>query len=112
LLEELQRFVAVLEGFTDTVVAHVGAPMVPAFGMIDEALRRHRVERGKAASFVDRLLGLELSRDHYDEGRAFCEGVVERTGIEGLQRLWQRPEMVPTPAEVQAPGLWLARIEL
>src|SRR4051812_13699475 len=42
MLEELQRFVAVLEGYTDTVVAELGSAMVPSFGMIDEALRRHR----------------------------------------------------------------------
>jgi putative hydrolase len=112
LLEELQRFVAVLEGYTDVVVDQVGEPMVPSFGMIDEALRRHRVERGQAAAFVDRLLGLELSREHYEQGVAFCEGVVERAGIDGLNRLWRGPEMLPTPAELGAPGLWLARIEL
>jgi putative hydrolase len=112
LLEELQRFVAVLEGYTDTVAAQLGQPMVPSFDMIDEALRRHRVERGQAAAFVDRLLGLELDRDHYEQGRAFCAGVVERAGLEGLNRLWEGPAQVPTPAELAAPGLWLARIEL
>jgi uncharacterized protein (DUF2342 family) len=80
--------------------------------MIDEALRRHRVDRGQAAAFVDRLLGLELDRDHYDRGVAFCKGVVERSGIDGLNRLWTGEEMMPTPAELDAPGLWLARIEL
>jgi putative hydrolase len=112
LLEELQRFVAVIEGYTDTVVAELGEPMVPGFRMLDEALRRHRVERGQAAAFVDRLLGLELSRDHYEQGVAFCTGVIERAGREGLDRLWGGPEFVPTPAELEAPGLWLARIEL
>jgi putative hydrolase len=112
MLEALQRFVAVLEGYTDTIVAQLGQPMIPSFGMIDEALRRHRVERGQAAAFVDRLLGLELDREDYDRGVAFCAGVVERAGIDGLNRLWEGPEMVPTEAELNAPGLWLARIEL
>jgi putative hydrolase len=112
LLEALQRFVAVLEGYTDTIVAQVGAPMVPSFGMIDEALRRHRVDRGQAAAFVDRLLGLELDREHYERGVAFCSGVVERSGVEGLNRLFEGPQMIPTAAELAAPGLWLARIEL
>jgi putative hydrolase len=112
MLEALQRFVAVLEGYTDTVVAQLGAPMVPSFGMIDEALRRHRVERGEAASFVDRLLGLELDRTHYERGVAFCNGVVERAGLDGLNRLWLDPSKVPTPAEIEAPGLWLERIDI
>jgi uncharacterized protein (DUF2342 family) len=29
-----------------------------------------------------------------------------------LNRLWESERMLPTPAELEAPGLWLARIEL
>ncbi len=114
ILEELQRFVAVLEGYTDVVVANVGGKMVASHARIDEALRRHRLERGEAAAFVDRLLGLELDRRHYDAGVAFCRGVVERSdgSLDHLNRLWEREEMVPTRSELEAPGLWLARIEL
>ncbi len=112
LLEELQRFVSVLEGYTDIVVARLGAGMVTAHERVDEALRRHRLERGDATSFVDRLLGLELDRGHYDAGVAFCRGVVERGGIEQLNRLWTSEDLVPTRAELEAPGLWLARIDL
>ena len=112
ILAELQRFVSVLEGYADVVVEKIGERMVSTHGRIDEALRRHRLERGDAASFVDRLLGLELDRKHYDDGAAFCRGVIERAGLDGLNRLWAAAQMVPTPAELQAPGLWLARIEL
>ncbi|MCU1426882.1 MAG: putative hydrolase [Actinomycetia bacterium] len=112
MLEALQRFVTVLEGYTDVVAARLGGPMITSFDMIDEALRRHRVERGQAAGFVDQLLGLQLDREHYERGVAFCRGVVERSGNDGLNRLWEGPAMIPTPAELDAPGLWLARIEL
>ena len=112
LLEELQRFVSVLEGYADVVVETIGERMVSAHERIDEALRRHRLERGDAARFVDRLLGLELERRHYEEGVAFCRGVIERAGLDGLNRLWEGEHMVPTRAELEAPGLWLARIEL
>ena len=36
----------------------------------------------------------------------------ERTGAEGLRRLFDDPAHLPTPNEVDAPGLWLARIDL
>jgi putative hydrolase len=111
-LEQLQRLAAVLEGYADTVVDAVGEPLVPSLTQIEEALRRHRVDRGRAADFVDRMLGLELGRDHYERGHAFCRGVVERAGLEGLDRLWESEAMVPTPNELAAPGLWLARINL
>ena len=115
LLAELQRFVSVLEGYTDVVVAALGERMVASHARIDEALRRHRLERGEAATFVDRLLGLELDRDHYDNGVAFCRGVVERSDgrdFDQLNRLWTSESMVPTANELGAPGLWLARIDL
>jgi putative hydrolase len=112
MLEALQRFVSVLEGYTDLVVETLGEGMITSHVRIDEALKRHRLDRGEAASFVDRLLGLELDRGHYDVGIAFSRGVVERAGIEQLNRLWSGPEMMPTPSELEAPGLWLARIDL
>src|SRR5439155_14263202 len=88
MLEALQRFVSVLEGYTDVVVDMLGERMITSHARIDEALKRHRLERGEAAAFVDRLLGLELGRDHYDEGVAFARGVFERGGAEQLNRLW------------------------
>ena len=112
LLEALQRFVSVLEGYTDIVVETLGANMMTSHARIDEALKRHRLDRGESAAFVDRLLGLELDRGHYDVGVAFSRGVVERGGMEQLNRLWTGPEMMPTRAELEAPGLWLARIDL
>jgi putative hydrolase len=112
LLESLQRFVSVLEGYTDVVVELLGERMMTSHARIDEALRRHRLDRGESAAFVDRLLGLELDRGHYDEGVAFSRGVVERGGIDQLNRLWDGAEMMPTRSELEAPGLWMARIDL
>lgn len=108
----LARFASVLEGYADHVVERVGGSLVTSFGRVDEALRRHRLEQGRAAGFVERLLGLELTRDDYERGQAFCAGVAERAGPAGLNRLWEHESRVPTPAELEAPGLWLARIEL
>lgn len=110
--ERLRGFATVLEGYADTVVAHVTERLVPTYPQIHEALTRHRIERGEAGQFVDALLGIDLARDDYERGRAFCGGVVERAGLEGLNRLWHDESMVPTPSELDAPGLWLARIDL
>lgn len=61
---------------------------------------------------MGKLLGVEVDQAIVDKGRTFVAGVVERAGEEGLARLWQTAATLPTPAEVDAPGLWLARIEL
>ena len=110
--EELQRLTAVVEGYADHVLATIGKRLIPTFDQIHEAMQRHRVERGEAERFIETLLGLKLERAHYERGQTFVDGVVERAGIEGLNRLWEDPSMLPTPNELDAPGLWLARIDL
>jgi len=109
---QLQLLCAVLEGYADAVLERVGEKLIPSFGQIHEAMQRHRVERGEAEVFIEGLLGLKLERAHYEQGAAFCAGVVERAGPQALNRLWETERMLPTPAELEAPGLWLARIEL
>jgi putative hydrolase len=109
---QLQLLTAVLEGYADSVLERVGEKLIPSFRQIHEAMQRHRVERGEAEVFIEGLLGLKLERHHYEQGMAFCRGVIERAGPEGLNRLWESEQMLPTPAELDAPGLWLARIEL
>jgi uncharacterized protein (DUF2342 family) len=80
--------------------------------MVTEALRRRRVTADPSDRFVERLFGLELTQSHYERGTAFVKGVVERAGADALERLWRSDRELPTPAEIDAPGLWLARIDL
>lgn len=110
--EQLRVFATVIEGYADTVVAQVTDRLVPTSAQIHEAFTRHRVDRGEAGLFIDALLGVDLEREDYERGRHFCDGVIERAGFDGLNRLWTDEAMVPTPSELEAPGLWLARIDL
>ena len=59
---------------------------------------------------MERLFGLELRQATFDRGASFVEGLVDRAGIEVLDELWGDVERLPTPAELGAPGLWLARV--
>ena len=108
----LEATVAVVVGVVDHVVDLVGTELIADYGMLTEALRRRRVEAASADRFVERLFGLELTQATYDRGAAFVRGVLDREGEDGLRRLWEGEETLPTPAEVDAPGLWLARISL
>lgn len=112
MLPELEALVAVVVGYVDHTMDQIGASLLSGYGQLTEALRRRRVEASGADRFVERLFGLELTQAQYDRGRSFVSGVVERAGNDGLARLWSVAEHLPTPAEVDAPGLWLARIDL
>jgi len=78
---------------------------------VSEAVKRRRVEEGPGQRVLGKLLGIEIDQAVVDKGHLFVNGVVERAGEEGLARLWESARTLPTPPEVDAPGLWLARIE-
>jgi len=110
LLPRLEALVAVVVGYVDHLMDRVGGRLIRSYDMLTEALRRRRVTADESDRFVERLLGLELGQDQYDRGAAFITGVVDRAGTEVLERLWADEADLPTPAEVDAPGLWLARL--
>lgn len=112
LLPRVEAFVAAVVGWVDHVVDTASSSLLTSSTMIAEAVRRRRVETTDADRFVERLLGLELTQATYDRGRTFVDGIVERAGADGLVRLWESDRTLPTPSEVDAPGLWLARIDL
>lgn len=108
----LHDLLAVLLGVVDLAMEEAGAAMLGPNSRVAEAIHRHRVEADASDSFIEKLLGLELAQEQVDRGEAFVRGVIERAGAAGLGSLWANGEHLPTTAEVDAPGLWLARIEL
>ena len=109
---QLEAVTGVIEGYVDYVLDNVGRGLIGSFGSLSEALRRRRVEANPGDRFVERLFGLELGQKQYDRGSRFVHGIVERVGEDGLARLWQDDRHLPTPAEVDAPGLWWERVNL
>jgi putative hydrolase len=108
----LDALVALVVGFADHTVDQVAARLLGSSGRIGEAIRRRRLEADQASRFVERLLGLSITAAQVERGNRFVSGVIERAGADGLARLWQSDRQLPTPNELDAPGLWLARIDL
>ena len=111
-LPRIEALVAAVVGYVDWVMDTIGASLIGSYGQITEALRRRRVEAGEGDRFVEHLLGLEVGQAQYSRGEAFVAGVVERAGPDALGRLWGDIRDLPTPNDIDAPGLWLARIDL
>ena len=111
-LSKVESLSAAMQGYVDHVMDVAGRNLIGSYGMLTEALRRRRVEDAPGNRYVGSLFGLELTQAVYDRGGAFVRGVVERAGEEGLARLWHSPRELPTPAELDAPGLWLERIDI
>lgn len=108
----LEALTSTIAGYVDYIMDGVGVGLIGSYNSISEAVRRRRVEANKGGRFVEGLFGLQLGQRQYDRGSAFVRGIVERTGGDGLARLWESSSTLPTPSEVDAPGLWWERINL
>ncbi|MEZ5321746.1 MAG: zinc-dependent metalloprotease [Microthrixaceae bacterium] len=112
LLPQIATLVACVEGFTEWLLDSIGAPLLSEHARVAEAFRRRRVEITAAGRFVERLFGLELTQDTLDAGVGFISGIAARGGDAAVAKLWSDLESLPTPAELAAPGLWMARVGL
>lgn len=108
----LDAMVAAIIGYIDHNVDAAASQVLGEGSQIAEAVRRRRVESSSNDTFVEQLLGLRLTRQQLERGRTFVDGVVERAGNEGISQLCSAPGNLPTPSELDAPGLWLARLEI
>ena len=108
----LDAMIASIIGYIDHSVDAMEALVLGGGKQIAEAVRRRRVESAPHDSFVEQLLGLRLTRQQVERGHAFAAGVTERAGHDGLSQLFAKAGNLPTPSELDASGLWLARIEL
>ena len=107
----LDAAVAAIVGYIDHCVDRASARILGDGSRIAEAVRRRRVSQSADRVFVERLLGIDLTTERVALAHQFVAGVIERAGEEGLAQLLDRPGNLPTPAEIVAPGLWLARLE-
>jgi putative hydrolase len=113
LAPQLDAATAAVVGCIDYLVDSVAVRVIGGDALrIAEAVRRRRVESSPDDVFVHRLLGLRLTNEQVQRGKEFAGGVADRVGEAGLIALLGREAALPTPAEIDASGLWIARLEL
>jgi coenzyme F420 biosynthesis associated uncharacterized protein len=112
LLDRVQATMALIEGHAEHVMDAAGAPLLPSLPALREALDRRRRERPPLARLLERLLGLDLKMRQYEIGKRFCDAVVERGGVDALNRAWVAPGQLPTLAELADPPAWLRRTQV
>jgi putative hydrolase len=117
LAPQLDAAVAAVIGYVDYLVDSVAVRVIGGDALrMAEAVRRRRVEVSPEDLFVERLLGLQLTQAQVQRGKTFIGGAIDRLGGTDAERrltaLMGLPDALPTPAELDAPGLWLARLGL
>ena len=101
---------ALVEGHAEHVMDAAGEALVADLPRLRGALDASRAERSPMAAMLERLLGLDLKLRQYREGRAFCDAVVARAGMGGLNTAFAGPEQLPTLAEIADAESWLSRV--
>ena len=107
----LDAAIAGVVGYIDHYVDRVTARILGQASPIGEAVRRRRVAQSGDRVFVERLLGVDLTSEQVERAQQFIAGVLERAGDDGVALLLAKHGNLPTPSEIVAPGLWLARLE-
>jgi coenzyme F420 biosynthesis associated uncharacterized protein len=110
-LDRVQAFMAVLEGYAEHVMDAVGAQVLDDLPSLRSALQRRRRDRSGLLKVLERLIGMDLKMRQYEQGKAFCDGVVARAGMDGLNHVWDGPDAMPSMQELDDPAGWLARVE-
>jgi uncharacterized protein (DUF2342 family) len=57
-----------------------------------------------------RLTGMDLKLEQYKKGERFVAAIDAARGPAALRRLWDGPETLPRPGEIEAPERWIARV--
>ena len=59
-----------------------------------------------------RITGMDLKMEQYRKGEAFVAEIERLAGATALRRLWDGPETLPRPEEIERPGEWVRRMGL
>lgn len=111
-LDRVQSVMAVIEGHAEHVMDAVAPDLLPSLPSLRAALDRRRKSQSGLSRLLAKLLGLELKLRQYEQGKFFCDAIVQAAGTEALVHVFSAPDALPTLAELTDPPAWLARVGL
>ena len=109
IVDRITAVMSLLEGHADVVMDSVGPDVIPSVAAIRQKFTVRRAGQG-FDKVIRLVLGLDAKMRQYRDGAAFCRAVIDRVGMDGLNRVWTSPNTLPTRAEITDPQLWLSRV--
>jgi coenzyme F420 biosynthesis associated uncharacterized protein len=110
IVDRITATMSLLEGHADVVMDGVGPEVIPSVATIREKFNRRRQGAGGLDQLLRRLLGFDAKMRQYRDGAAFVRGVVDRVGMDGLNKVWTSPNTLPSKAEIGDPAAWVRRV--
>jgi coenzyme F420 biosynthesis associated uncharacterized protein len=109
-IAKLQAIMSVLEGYANFVMHRVGRRHLDHFDDLEEAFARRRAQRTIVERAVLAITGINMKMRQYEVGESFCQAAAQAGGVTLLNRVWEGAEMMPSPAELRSPDIWIARV--
>lgn len=109
-MEQVGGLMSLLEGHGDVVMDRAATDLVPSAPRFARVLRARRREMNLPTRLLQRLIGLDAKLAQYEQGEAFIAAVEAEGGPQLLNRAFERPELLPSMAEIRSPRLWLERV--
>ena len=110
LFERLQALMSLVEGYSDHVMNVLGRDIITNFDEIERKVKARKEMRSPLDELLERVMGMDLKRAQYKEGEAFVNAIVDAEGLPFLQKVWEKPEHLPTLAEIRTPERWIERM--
>jgi coenzyme F420 biosynthesis associated uncharacterized protein len=110
LLDRLQAVMSVVEGYAEHVMDHASPEREAELAKLRDRLDVRRESRSGLGNAIARLLGLEMKMQQYRLGKAFCDDIVDRGGVDALNVVWSSPDALPRADELEAPAAWFDRV--
>ena len=108
-INHMAAVMAVIEGYAEHVMDEASVD-VPELAVMRERMDARRAKRTGLADMIARVLGMGAKLRQYELGKRWCDAVVAEAGIEGLDRVWETPDALPTLAELDDAQAWIRRV--
>jgi coenzyme F420 biosynthesis associated uncharacterized protein len=110
IIDRVTGVMSLLEGHADVVMDGVGPRVIPSVAQIRRSFDQRRKGVGTLDRILRRLLGLDAKMAQYRDGAAFVRHVVGKVGMAEFNAVWDRPENLPSKAEITDPSAWVTRV--
>jgi coenzyme F420 biosynthesis associated uncharacterized protein len=110
IIDRVTGVMSLLEGHADVVMDGVGPSVIPTVKDIRVRFNKRRKGAGSLDKILRRLLGLDAKMAQYRDGAKFVHAVVDKAGMAEFNAVWERPENLPSKAEIADPQAWITRV--
>ncbi|MGA4668925.1 zinc-dependent metalloprotease [Propionibacteriaceae bacterium Y1923] len=108
-LDEVNAVMSLLEGHADVLMDLAGPEVIETLPVIRKRFEARRDGGGRFAA-IGKLVGMDAKLAQYRDGAVFSRAVLDVAGHQGLNRVFESPQHLPSRDELLEPALWMRRV--